>query len=563
MKNIVLTLCWLFVALFSHARHETVTFASPLGVPLVLSANFGELRSNHFHSGVDFKTQGRTGLNVYAVDDGYISRIAISPWGYGKALYIDHPSGYTSVYAHLDVFASFIADTIQALQYQKESFAIDTTFTPGALPVKRGMKIAVSGNTGSSGGPHLHFEIRHTATESPIDPLSWYSSAVKDNIAPEPRLLALYRHDAVAHGEQVTKATRQIVNTATNRYGIKSNFEAWGRVSLGIKAYDRMSGTSNIYGVRRVRCWVDDSLLMETLIDSIIFAETRYINSFIDYHELRSNNGSTIMRTYKMPGNGLTTIHRNTSSDGTFVIDQERTYNCKYELTDLYGNKSIVTFGIAGVKKQYTLAQPEGIAFAYKHDNEYATDEVNIYLPARALYEDINFNYSAQTSDVYYSSVHNIHTRNVPLHKPCRISMKLTCDTLPDNKYYAVCINDGKKTAVSGYYDAGWYVIDVRNWGTYAVTADTISPTITPYNREKWGSSGKISFKISDKGSGIATYRGEIDGNFCLFEYDAKRNMVVCRLTETPIYRNRSHILTMTVTDLCGNTTTTKQTIKW
>ena len=137
MKKVVLTLCCLLVVVLSHAQGEKATFVSPLGVPLLLSANFGELRANHFHSGLDFKTQGRTGLNVYAADDGYVSRIAVSPWGYGKALYIDHPSGYTTVYAHLDKFASFIADTVLSLQYRKESFAIDTTFAPGVLPVKR------------------------------------------------------------------------------------------------------------------------------------------------------------------------------------------------------------------------------------------------------------------------------------------------------------------------------------------------------------------------------------------------------------------------------------------
>lgn len=563
MKKVVLTLCCLLVVVLSHAQGEKATFVSPLGVPLLLSANFGELRANHFHSGLDFKTQGRTGLNVYAADDGYVSRIAVSPWGYGKALYIDHPSGYTTVYAHLDKFASFIADTVLSLQYRKESFAIDTTFAPGVLPVKRGMKIALSGNSGSSGGPHLHFEIRHTKSESPIDPLPWYKKQIKDNIAPEPRLVALYRHDAVENGMRVPKATRQVVSVGANSYKCKSDFEAWGRVSLGIKAYDRMNSTTNIYGVRSVRCIVDDNIIYETTVDSITFAETRYINSFIDYHELRSNKGSTVMRTYKQPGNKLSTIYDSVSADGTILIDKQRTYNCQYELTDLYGNKSVVRFAIVGKKSSVQPDAPSGVLFAYNHDNEYATDEMYFQVPRGALYNDTYFDYTVKPSDSYYSSIHTIHTRTVPLHKYSKLSIKLLCDTLPDDKYYALNIHSGKRTPVMGRYDAGWYTMKVRDMGVYAIAADTVEPTITLVDSEKWATTGNAKIKITDKGSGVATYRCEIDSKFCLFEYDAKRNMLSCRLADAPISRNKKHLLTVTVTDNCGNTAITKKTIKW
>lgn len=563
MRRVVPTICCLLIALFSRAQHEAATFVSPLGVPLLLSANFGELRANHFHSGLDFKTQGRTGLNVYAADDGYVSRIAVSPWGYGKALYIDHPSGYTTVYAHLDDFASFIADTVLAIQYRRESFALDTTFAPGVMPVKRGMKVAVSGNSGSSGGPHLHFEIRHTSSESPIDPLPWYKSQIKDNIAPEPRLVALYRHDAVHNGVRVPKATREVVSVGSNSYKCKTNFEAWGRVSLGIKAYDRMSGTTNIYGVRNVRCYVDDVIVYQSCCDSITFSESRYINAFIDFHELRSNKGSAIMRTYMQPGNEMGIVYDDMPGNGTFIIDEEREYKCRYELTDLYGNKSVVRFAITGKKSAGTPKEPDGVHFSYGHDNEYATDEINIHIPVGALYDDVYFEHSAKPSDAYYSSVHNVHYRTVPLHKHCDISIKLMCDTLPDNKYYGVNIHSDKKSTIIGRYDAGWYTMRVRDLGAYAVTTDTIAPTITPHNSDKWATSGVVRFKIADKESGISTYRGEIDGKFCLFEYDAKRNMLSCELATAPISRNKTHKITISVADHCGNTTTKQQTIKW
>ena len=563
MKKSVLIYLLLIVATFSYAQQATPTFVAPLGIDLLLSANFGELRANHFHSGVDFKTQGRTGYKVYAADEGYVSRIAVSPWGYGKVLYIDHPSGYTTVYAHLDDFVGAIADTIQRMQYERESYAIDTLLAPGMLPVSRGMYIAKSGNSGSSGGPHLHFEIRHTESESPIDPLRFYSHLIKDNTAPEPRMVALYKHDAVAEGLPLPKQVAYPEVVSANNYNVATDFEAWGRVSLGVKAYDRMNGTTNIYGVRRVSCWVDDALLYESVIDSITFAETRYINSFIDYKEFRTNKGSTIMRTAIAPGNKLSTVYGDMPGDGTFVIDEKRPYRCRMELTDFYGNKSVVKFVIQGRPASLVPVQgtPDGVFFDYLHDNEYATDEMNIHIPAGALYENLYFVHSSKSSDTNYSSTHQVHNAGVPLHKGCELAVKITCDTLPDGKYYLQYRHGDKKSEVIGRYEAGWYVAQVRNLGYYTVVADLTAPEITALTPEKWSSSGVVAFKISDKGSGVATYRAEVDGAFCLFEYDAKCNRLSCRMADTPFAKGE-HTLVLTVTDYCGNVKQTEHIIK-
>lgn len=550
---------WSIVAM---AQQSAPSFVSPLGIPLVLSANFGELRANHFHSGLDFKTQGRTGYKIYAADEGYVSRIAVSPWGYGKALYIDHPSGYTTVYAHLDAFVGEIADKVKELQYEAQSYAIDTVIAPGLLPVERGMYVALSGNSGSSGGPHLHFEIRHTASESPIDPLPFYKHLIADNLAPEPRLLALYRHDAVVPGERHPKSVASLESVGNNIYKATRSFEAWGRVSLGIKAYDRMSGTTNIYGVRQVRCWIDDILIYDSTIDSITFAETRYINSLIDYHELRSNKGSTIMRTAILPGNHLSTIYGD-MTDGTFVIDEEKTYDCRYELIDGYGNKTQVRCDIKGVRNIPENKQPNGVLFDYEHDNEYATEEMNLHIPLGALYDDFYFDHWAEESIHYYSQIHHIHNRNVPVHKWCDVAIKLTCDTMPDHQYYMAHIEGKKHTPIIGRYDAGWYECRVRSLGDYVVMVDTVAPVVTPLNAEEWGKKGEVAFKISDKESGIAHYRGEIDGKFCIFEYDAKRNRLSCELSQERLEKGKSHNLILTITDHCGNTQTRKHIIKW
>ncbi len=545
------------------AQPAGVSFVSPLDIPLILSANFGELRPGHFHSGVDFKTQGRTGLPIYAVDEGYISRVSVSPGGYGKALYVTHPSGYTSVYAHLDSFAPFIADSIRSIQYAKESFSINEYFPADAFPVTRGMRIATSGNSGSSGGPHLHFEIRHTESESPIDPLPWYQSKVKDDMAPEPRLVAVYPHNGVVNDKR-RKGVSSLTAVGGNRYKATQEFTAWGEVSFGIKAYDRMTGTSNIYGVRNVRCWVDETLVFETTIDSITFDETVYINSLIDFYELRSNGGSTIMRSYVMPGNRLSTIYSDDMSpDGTYIIDEERTYRCRYELTDLYNNTSIVNFEIKGKESKIVAKQHTGVVFDYAHDNQYATDEMLFELPAHNLYEDIDFEYSYTESDTYYAGVHSIHHRTTPIHGSGKLALKLTCDTLPDSCYYVVRLHNGHKSAVGGRYDAGWCIAQIGSLGTYSVAADLTPPSITPLNPEKWSSTGKVSFKISDRDTGIADYRGEIDGHYCMFDFDAKTARLVCDLKYTPIKRGTQHVVKLWAIDGCGHRRVVEHKFTW
>lgn len=563
MKRFVI-LFFLPLASLVAVAQESASFVSPLNIPLVLSANFGELRPNHFHSGLDFKTQGRTGLPVYAADEGYVSRVAVSPWGYGKALYITHPSGYTTVYAHLDSFGQFIAKRIREIQYEKESFAIDETFLPGEFPVSRGMRIATSGNSGSSGGPHLHFEVRHTESESPVDPLRWFAGRVKDGVAPEPRQIALYPHDGMVDGKRSKYVRALQAGQGTRTYEAASEFTAWGRVSVGIKAYDRMTGTTNIYGVHTVRCWIDDKPVFSAVVDSITFAETRYVNALIDYDELRSNKGSTIMRSYVAPGNRLSTVYEPAGGDGTFTIDEARRYRGRYELTDAHGNTSVVRFVIRGVRQELPdKSDEEGVLFACNHDNLYADEDIHMELPSGALYEDIRFKHSFRESDTYCSAVHQVHAATVPLHRWCELALKLSCDTLPDSCYYMVRIRNGRKTPVVGKYDAGWYVASVREFGTYAVAFDRTAPTITPLNADKWGTAGTVSLKISDTGSGIATYRGEIDGRFCLFEYDGKTARLICRLKYAPLAKGKKHRLVMTVTDACGNRKTLRRSFTW
>ncbi|MDE7091982.1 MAG: M23 family metallopeptidase, partial [Muribaculaceae bacterium] len=244
-KNLLALFIFLSPILTLSAQKGHPSVGRPLDIPAVFAGNFGELRPNHFHSGLDFKTQGRTGLPIRAIDDGYVSRCLVSPWGFGRAIYIVHPeTGLTSVYGHLESFASKIDDIVRDAQYQNETFSIDLDFEPNEIPVKRGEIIALSGNAGSSGGPHLHMDIRDTATGDALDPMEFYRQYVNDNVAPEVRQIGLYPVpdkgvvDGSANGKALVPAE------------FSKGFTAWGKVTPGINAYDRMSGTSNIYGVK-------------------------------------------------------------------------------------------------------------------------------------------------------------------------------------------------------------------------------------------------------------------------------------------------------------------------
>ncbi|MDE6093157.1 MAG: M23 family metallopeptidase, partial [Muribaculaceae bacterium] len=249
---LALTICASTTFAREPRRSDTVRLASPLDIPFYLAGNFAELRKSHFHSGIDFKTQGRTGLPVRSADDGYISRATVSPWGFGRAVYVTHPeTGLTTVYGHLEAFSDDIDIRVRDEQYARETFTIDLSFAPGELPVRRSDIIGLSGNAGSSGGPHLHMDVRDTETGDPLDPLEYYRDRITDNVAPQVRQLAVFPAD----GGIVDGSVSQPKLLAPENFS--ADIHAWGRIYPGIKAYDRMTGTNNIYGIKYLTLTLD------------------------------------------------------------------------------------------------------------------------------------------------------------------------------------------------------------------------------------------------------------------------------------------------------------------
>ena len=226
-------------------------FVSPFDFPLLLSGNFGELRANHFHGGVDFKTQGVVGKPIRCIADGYISRVTVTPGGYGQAVYITHDNGYTSVHGHLHKFMTEVEQVVEAYQYEHETFAVDLTFGPDRFPLKQGEVFALAGNEGYSFGPHLHMELRKTDTGEYIDPLQFYTDIIKDKTAPRATHIMLYPQ--AGKGVVAGSSKKKALSLAA----LQTPVMAWGKIAVGIKAYDYMDGTSNNYGVRSVTLLVD------------------------------------------------------------------------------------------------------------------------------------------------------------------------------------------------------------------------------------------------------------------------------------------------------------------
>ena len=536
-----------------HLRADSVKIDPPLDIDLLLSGNFGELRRNHFHSGVDFKTQGRTGLPVYAVDSGYVSRVSVSPWGFGRAVYVTHPHlGLTTVYGHLEAFAPQIAAPVCQRQYEAETFAIDINFKPGEIPVKRHQMIARSGNSGSSGGPHLHFDVRDTETEDPLDPLEYLRGRIVDRTPPEVRLLALYPADAATiDGSPDTPAYRQPQSA--------KQFTAWGAVVPGIKAYDRMNGTTNIYGVKYLSLLLDGDTIYSRVIDRFSFDNTKAVNTLVDFRDLNTS-GSWVMTTAVPDARPLGNMVK-AKNKGVVNIKEEKTYRFTWVLEDEHGNVTRQPFIVEGRRQVPPSRKASGQLALWDADNLVEHDGAYIEIPDGALYQNQFIDVEAKPSSVYHTALYTIGSPHIPLAQPIDITLPIAADTVTDKtKYCLVRLDPGnKRTAVKARYADGCVNAKPDRFGTYALTTDTVAPKIVPLNPANWKARKTVSFKITDNLSGIESWRGEIDGRWALFELDGKTATLSFRMDPERFPGSR-HTISLTVTDACGNTARHTQT---
>ena len=543
---------------FIMSFNTNAQYGKPVDIPIYLSANFGELRNNHFHSGLDIKTQGVTGKAVYSIADGYVSRIFVSPSGYGKAIYITHPAtGQISVYGHLNGFNAKIAEYVKTQQYKNESFSSNLLPEKGEFTVKKGELIAYSGNSGSSGGPHVHFEIRDEKTENIIDPLPYYKQEISDKVSPEVRGIAIY---PVSGKGVVNSGSNPLrLNVSKNKKGEylapTTTAYAWGSIGLGIKAYDRMTGTANTYGVKNIQLYVDGNLILKSVIDSYHFDQTRMLNSFIDFADWRNNN-SFFMKSFVEPGNTLH-FYQSAVNNGYVNINEERIYEFRYELSDVNGNTTNYSFSVTG-KKQTIPPAKKGMAFmTWNEDNRYSTDAFTLFIAKGNLYTDMPFTLTQSTSKTHFSDRFRVNDTPVPFQKNAEIKIKLAIDPLKNkNEYGIVLLKGNRESWVGGTYENGQITTTIRETGgEYAVSSDNVPPTITPVQEAKWSSLSKIMLRIGDDKSGVSKIRGTIDGRFALFENDVKSPIYTYFFDSSRLEKGKNHKLEFTATDACGNTT--------
>lgn len=531
--------------LSAQAQHvQESKFCSPFDFPILLSANFGELRPNHFHNGLDIKTQGVTGKPIHCIADGYVSRVAVLHGGYGQAIYVTHPNGLTSVYGHVISFAKNIQACVRQYQYAHETFVCDLKFQPGQFPVKKGDIIALSGNEGASAGPHLHLELRRTETGEYIDPMPYFKHLLEDSKAPVGSLIGIYPIQG-----------KGVVNGASHKKllaigNLKQPIHAWGEIYTGISAKDYMDGTSNFYGVHSVTLYVDSVQVFNSTTDKVLPDENRMINGFTDYEEL-TRTRRLIMRSYKLPGNRLRLLHTN-ENRGAVTIDEERDYHFRYVLEDNFGNRRTYQFTVKGKRQDIPEYKPEANEMLYwNRTNVIQKPGIELVVPRYYVYEDVPLRTDMRGDSSRIAFDYILDAGRTPIHSYCDLSIGLRHMPVADTTKYYIVQKAGKwRSSMGGKYANGWIKTRVRSLGTFSVDVDTIAPQITPIGQGGWRTSRNIRFRIKDMESGIGSYKVYIDGKFVLF--GLKKGILVIQDPEK-VKKGVPHKLEVTVTDQCGN----------
>jgi len=542
MRHVIL-LMLSFLSLLGNTQNEYPAdyFRPPLDIPLYLSGTFGELRTNHFHAGIDIKTQGVEGKKVYAVADGYISRIKVSLWGYGNAIYIIHPNGYVSVYGHLQKFNKRINQYVRENQYKRKSFVIELYPDKDQLKVTKGEVIALSGNTGGSMGPHLHFEIRDERNQHPVNPLLFRSIKIKDKAKPVVAELAVYPVDDTTIINDLADTMFLAVTGENGKYRLASPVKVHGSIAFGLRAYDRMDDTHNKNGIFQEQLFVDSVLVFDVQMKELSFYTSRYINSLVDYNYYQKKK-RRLIRT-QLDTNNQLAIYRTIQNNGIFIFNDTLLHTAQYIVKDAYGNASVFSFLIKGylpkikMKKHPVFpADDSVINVGFSKAAEISLNDLKVTFPAKAFYRSQLVNYGVSIgSKNAYSNVFIIGNRFIPLQKYCSASVKLNRevqDELTSKLYVAKVGKKGETSFAGGTYQDGWMSFKTRTLGNYTVLMDTIPPTIKPLNVSNGKNVSKqksLRFLISDKPTGIKKYNGFLNGKWVLMDYNPKKGVVTYR----------------------------------
>ena len=538
---------------FSQADYPVDYFEKPLDIPLVLSGTFGELRSNHFHSGLDIKTQKRTGFNVYASAEGYVSRIKISHWGYGKALYITHPNGYTSVYAHLKKFAPKIEAYVKKHQYEKESYEIHLFPKANELVVTKQEVVAFSGNSGSSGGPHLHYEIRDTQAK-PINPM-FFGIEIPDDKHPEIRAAVAYSFGDSSHVNNSNSIKELSFKRQADGTLLADKIEAYGTIGFGINAVDKQNAALNNNGLFELRMKVNGSIAYQHTVGTFAFNETRYMNALIDYGRYYKKR-QRIQKCFVEEANKLS-IYQNLKNNGFLTIKDGVSYTIEITASDFAGNSKKLIIPVKGKKDAVLFKkQVKTTPYFFKRNefNKISDSTVTVAFPKQSFYKDIYFDFKHEEDVV------KLHNAGVPLHKNFTLTFDVSKYPKEEqDKLFIARINTKGRPYYSGTRrkENKLYTLN-KTLGNYALFSDNQRPVIKPVNFRdgQWLTNYNfLKVRITDKLSGVKSYRAEINGEWILMEFDAKRGLLTYDFNDKEL-TGEKHELKLMVVDHVNNTNT-------
>jgi len=533
-------------------------FRSPVSGTIRLSGTFGELRPNHLHAGIDIKAKdGKIGQALYAAADGYVSRIKMQSGGYGKVLYIDHPNGYTTVYAHMHVFDKAVEDYVKRMQKEKESFAVELFPEPNQFVFKKGDKVGKLGMSGRSFGPHLHFEIRDTRTEKPINPLL-FGINVTDNIPPRIHQLKIYN----LNDKRETQKTKTIdLKKNGKRYSVRRDtltIGAW-RVGLALKTYDNQNGASNWNGIYSLEMFQDDQPIYDFKMETFSFDETRYINAHLDYEEQVAKK-SYFNRCYELPGNELS-IYGNQSDAGVITLTKDKASKIEMVIKDVAGNRSTLTFWVKRGEVKDPPSQMFNYVLPFDEDNQIETGPLSLFLKKGTLYENLylKYNTSIDESEGVFSTVHQIHDYKTPAHRYFDIGIEPSGlpENLRDKAFIAYCGKSKSPQNCGGKWKDGKLTAKVRDFGNYCIMIDTKPPTIQPIRfKSNMRGASKMTFKVKEnfdtaRNIDPFSYKVTVDGRWILVDYDGKNDLLIHRF-DGSIAKGK-HLLRIEVTDDRGN----------